>query len=77
MAESPYFEQAADALRRAMKATNLGEQALLLEEAVRLNRQALAQEKERLDGIGSDPPPASERQAAAPSPPSPPLPKTA
>ena len=48
MGELSYFEQAADALRRAMDATRIGEQALLLEEALRLNRFGLAEEKAKL-----------------------------
>jgi hypothetical protein len=46
--EPNYFEQAADALSRAMVTTRIGEQAVLLEEALRLNRFGLAQEKARL-----------------------------
>jgi hypothetical protein len=46
--EQNYFEQAADALSRAMLATRMGEQAVLLDEALRLNRYGLAQEKARL-----------------------------
>ena len=48
MGEHSYFEQAADALRRAIDATLIGEQAVLLEEALRLNRFGLAEEKARL-----------------------------
>lgn len=43
-----YFEEAAEALERAMKATGLGEQGVLLEEALRLNRLALAEERIKL-----------------------------
>jgi hypothetical protein len=49
MGESlPYFEQAADALSRAMKTSGLAEQERLLDEALRLNRLALAQERRKL-----------------------------
>jgi hypothetical protein len=51
-----YFEQAADALSRAIKATNLGEQALLLEEALRFNRLGLDEERRKLSLIAPDPP---------------------
>jgi hypothetical protein len=50
--EPNYFEQAADALNRAMAATRIGEQALLLEEALRLHRFGMALEKARLAGRG-------------------------
>lgn len=43
-----YFDQAADMLGRAFKATNLGEQAVLLDEALRLHQLALAEERARL-----------------------------
>ena len=46
--EQDYFEQAADALSRAILTTGLGEQAVLLDEALRLNRFGLAQEKVKL-----------------------------
>jgi hypothetical protein len=59
--EHSYFEQAADALRRAFEATRSGEQALLLEEALRLNRFGLAAEKARLAGLAPVPCPAPER----------------
>ena len=49
--ERTYFEQAADALRRAMRATHIGEQSVLLEEALRLNRLALAEERTRIGPI--------------------------
>ena len=49
MAETPdYFEQAAEALQRAMKAATLDEQGRMLEEALRLNRLALAHERAKL-----------------------------
>jgi hypothetical protein len=48
-----YFEQAADALNRAMAATHIGEQALLLEEALRLNRIGMAQEKAKLAHVSA------------------------
>lgn len=48
MAEEPgYFDQAAEALVRALGATNIGEQAHLLDEALRLNRLGLAEEKRK------------------------------
>jgi hypothetical protein len=58
--EHSYFEQAADALRRAFDATRSGEQALLLEEALRLNRAGLALEKARLAKMAPVAPPLSE-----------------
>ncbi len=48
MSETSNFDQAADALTRAMKATGVGEQGLWLDEALRLNRLALAEERSRL-----------------------------
>jgi hypothetical protein len=48
-----YFEQAADALNRAMAAGHIGEQALLLEEALRLNRVGVAHEKAELARISA------------------------
>jgi hypothetical protein len=46
--ELNYFERAADALSQAFVATRVGEQAALLDEALRLNRYGLAQERARL-----------------------------
>jgi len=61
MVDDPrYFEKAADALRQAMTATSLGEEALLLEEALRLNRLALAVERAKLSRIGGSAPPTSQ-----------------
>lgn len=45
------FDQAAEVLQRAFKATNLGEQAMLLDEALRLHRLAVAEERARLARI--------------------------
>jgi hypothetical protein len=39
------FDQAAEALQRAIQATSFGEQERLLEEALRLNRLAPAEER--------------------------------
>jgi len=51
MADEPsLFEQAADALSRAMRATEFGEQSHLLDEALRLNRLALASEQAKPSG---------------------------
>jgi hypothetical protein len=58
--EHSYFEQAADALQRAFLATRAGEQALLLEEALRLNRFGLAEEKARLAKMAPVPSPVFE-----------------
>jgi hypothetical protein len=52
--EQDYFEQAADVLTRAIMATRMGEQAMLLDEALRLNRFGLAQEKVRLARLALD-----------------------
>jgi hypothetical protein len=57
--ERSYFEQAADALRRAIRTSDRGEQALLMEEALRLNRVGLAEQRARLANIAATPPPAS------------------
>jgi hypothetical protein len=65
--EENYFEQAADALSRAMEATRAGEQALLLEEALRLNRFGLAQEKARLAKLALVSPAGSQAPEAEPS----------
>lgn len=46
--EPSYFDLAAEALARALTATGIAEQGQLLEEALRLNRLALAQERQRL-----------------------------
>ena len=49
MSDKPtYFDQAAEALERAFKATNLGEQGALLDEALRLHRLAVAEERAKL-----------------------------
>ena len=40
-----HFDQAAEALERAFQATNLGEQGALLDEALRLHRLAVAEER--------------------------------
>jgi hypothetical protein len=70
--ERSYFEQAADALRRAMRASDNGEQALFMEEALRLNRLGLAEQRARLAKIAVKPPPASPpRDGPAAHPPSP------
>jgi hypothetical protein len=42
------FDQAAEALQRAIQATSFGEQERLLEEALRLNRLALAEKRAKL-----------------------------
>ena len=55
--ELDYFELAADALRRAMTASNAAEQGSLLEEAVRFNRLALAEERAKLALMGAKGPP--------------------
>lgn len=47
-----YFEQAADALQRALSA-QADEQAVWIEEALRLNRVALAEERARLAKTGA------------------------
>jgi hypothetical protein len=52
--EHDYFEQAADALSRAFQATRLGEQAMLLDEALRLNRVGLMRERARLARLAVD-----------------------
>lgn len=49
------FERAAEALQRAMNARSAPEQALMLEEALRLNRLALIDERYRLAKIGRPP----------------------
>jgi len=46
-----YFDQAAETLERAFKAKNLGEQGVLLDEALRLHRLAVAEERARLAKI--------------------------
>jgi len=46
--ELSYFEQAADALREAFAATNVGQQAAALDKALRLNRLAIAEERAKL-----------------------------
>jgi hypothetical protein len=46
--ELSYFEQAADALREAFAATNLGEQAVFLEKALHFHRLAIAEERAKL-----------------------------
>lgn len=46
-----YFDQAAEILERAFKATNLGEQSALLDEALRLHRLAVAEERAKLARI--------------------------
>jgi hypothetical protein len=46
-AASPYFDQAADVLNRAMTASGIGEQERLLEEALRLNRLALRDQRRK------------------------------
>ena len=51
--EQNYFELAAAALERAMKATGLAEQAQLLDEALRLNRLGLAEQREKLGRLKS------------------------
>ena len=43
-----YFDQAAEALERAFKATGVGEQAALLEEALRLHGLAVEEERAKL-----------------------------
>lgn len=46
MSDGPsLFEQAAAALERALKASGVGEQARLLDEAIRLNRLAIEAER--------------------------------
>lgn len=50
-----YFEQAADVLREALGATNIGEQGLLLEKALRLHRLAVAEERDKLAAWVSSP----------------------
>jgi hypothetical protein len=57
-----YSDQAAAVLQRAMKATGLGEQARLLDEAMRLNR--LAQERAKLGANGHSPSDPGDRQAS-------------
>jgi hypothetical protein len=64
LGEHDYFEQAADALSRAMVATHIGEQAVLLEEALRLNRHGLALEKAKLARMALVPSPVSEAPIA-------------
>ncbi len=64
MGEHSYFEQAADALRRAIDATRIGEQAVLLEEALRLNRFGLAEEKAKLARLALASSPAAEAPMA-------------
>jgi hypothetical protein len=64
--ETNYFEQAADALSRAMVTTRIGEQAVLLEEALRLNRFGLAQEKARLAKLAQISSPGPEAPKADP-----------
>lgn len=49
-----YFQEAAAVLEQAMKATGLGEQAALLDEALRLNRLGLAEERAKLKAWVSD-----------------------
>jgi hypothetical protein len=61
--EHYYFEQAADALSRAMLATRIGEQSVLLDEALRLNRLALVKEKAKLAPAASEPPKADPPKA--------------
>jgi hypothetical protein len=67
LGEHDYFEQAADALSRAMVATHIGEQAVLLEEALRLNRYGLAQEKAKLAKLALVSSPTSDTPIAEPS----------
>jgi hypothetical protein len=74
-----YFDRAADALSRALEATEPGEQALLLDQALRLNRLALAEERQRLADIRSSPPsahpPTNERDPPVAPAPRPPFPR--
>jgi len=52
MAPKPsYFEQAAEVLEQAMRASGLAEQALLLDEALRLNRLGQEEERAKLNKI--------------------------
>lgn len=48
MTEQSYFERAAIALERALQAKGFGEQAAYIDEALRLNRLALASEGPRV-----------------------------
>jgi hypothetical protein len=50
-----YFDQAAEVLERAFKATNLGEQGALLDEALRLHQLALVEERAKLAAWMSSP----------------------
>lgn len=63
--ERTYFEAAADALERAMRAPHVGEQAMWLDEALRLDRLALAEEKAKLASLGAGPPPPDPANAKA------------
>ena len=53
--ERSLFDQAAAVLAQAFKATNLGEQSALLEEALRLYRLSVAEERAKLAGWASVP----------------------
>lgn len=62
MSDGPsLFEQAATALERAMKASGVGEQARLLDEAMRLNQLAIQAERAKRPKVS----PASEPSASA------------
>lgn len=57
MSEKPsYFERAAEVLERAFKAKGLGEQGALLDEALRLHRLAVEEERAKLAQWGRQPP---------------------
>lgn len=53
MARCTDFDKAAEVLTRAMSATGLGEQARLVDEALRLHRRALANERRKLARLQS------------------------
>lgn len=54
MQQPSTFDLAAEALTRAIRATGIAEQGPLLEEALRLNRLALAEERQRLAEIAGN-----------------------
>ena len=49
MDHASLFDQAAEALTRALSSTGLAEQSMLMDEALRLNRLALAAERAKLE----------------------------
>ena len=55
MQKQSYFDEAAEVLERALKATAIPEQGRLLEEALRLNKLALAEQRRDRSSLGAGP----------------------